>query len=117
MEAGDKVKIRMLRVLNPDVVMDEADYECVILRYDPREERIYLLLKGAALQKISLDAVYSCMILRKNETEKLTGRMKERYISEVGEVLELQIENGVYGEQEWDEGRFVEVDESEGKAE
>lgn len=113
MEAGDKVKVRMMRVLNPDVVMDEEDYECAILRYDPKEERIYLLLKGATLQEISLDAVYSCTILGKNETEKLTGRMKERYISEAGEVVELQIENGVYGEQEWDGGRFVEVDESE----
>lgn len=116
MEKGDKVRVRMQRVLHPEVVMDEAGYECEILRYDSKDERIYLLLKEAALRDISLDAVYSCVILGKDETEKLTGRMKERYISEAGKVLELQIENGIYGEQEWDEYRFV-TDGSGGSAE
>lgn len=100
MKKGSKVELRMRKVLHAAMEMDPKTYFCEILRYDIEQECIYLVLKGNSLSEVSLDAVFQCEIENAEEAEagKLhcTGRVKERYADENGQILKFEIENGFY---------------------
>lgn len=96
MKTGDKATLSMKKTLSPSVVLDEKLYLCVVLRYEPKQQCIYLVLENDLLPAISLDAIYECKIWQQDEELICTGRIKERYYNTYGKILEFEIENGFY---------------------
>lgn len=96
MKTGDKVVLTMTKALLANKQLDEKNYLCEVLRYEPKQECIYLVLENDLLQSISLDAVYDCKIVEGEEERICTGRIKERFYNEYGKILVLEIENGFY---------------------
>ena len=96
MKTGDKVVLTMRKTLLANEQLDEKNYLCEVLRYEPKKECIYLVLENDLLPTISLDAVYECQIQQNEETRICTGRIKERFYNECGKILQLEIENGFY---------------------
>ena len=96
MKTGDKVVLTMKKILLANAELDEKNYLCEILRYEPKRECIYLVLENDLLSAISLDAVYECRIHEGEEARVCTGRIKERFYNEYGKILQLEIENGFY---------------------
>jgi len=96
MKTGDKVVLTMRKTLLANEQLDEKNYLCEVLRYEPKNECIYLVLENDLLPVISLDAVYECKIVEGEEERICTGRIKERFYNEYGKILVLEIENGFY---------------------
>ena len=96
MKTGDKVVLTMRKTLLANEQLDEKNYLCEVLRYEPMNECIYLVLENDLLSAISLDAVYECKIAEGEEERVCTGRIKERFYNECGKILQLEIENGFY---------------------
>lgn len=96
MKQGDYAELTMKKVLCIDSIHDQKIYFCKILRYDVKQECIYLVLENDILTNISLDAIYDCMIQTSEDKTKCSGRVKERYNDEYGQVLKFEIENGFY---------------------
>ncbi|HBA62393.1 MAG TPA: hypothetical protein DCZ20_00890 [Lachnospiraceae bacterium] len=96
MEKGDKVILQMQKSVAENGQIDDRKHSCSILRYDPAKECIYLLLEDTVLTEISLDGIYTCRIRSKEKEYRLNGRIRERYLSEAGKVLEFQVEDGSY---------------------
>lgn len=97
MKTGDKAVLNMRKILLANTELDEKNYLCQVLRYEPKQECIYLVLENDLLPAISLDAVYECKIWEHEDTLVCTGRIKERFYNEFGKILQLEIENGFYG--------------------
>ena len=96
MKTGDKVVLTMKNTLLANEQLDEKNYLCEVLRYEPKRECIYLVLENDLLPTISLDAVYQCKIAEEDGECICTGRIKERYYNEYGKILVLEIGNGFY---------------------
>ena len=96
MKTGDKAVLNMKKTLLVNTVPDEKNYLCEVLRYEPKQECIYLVLENDLLPAVSLDAVYECRIQEQKDTLICTGRIKERYYNAYGKILKLEIENGFY---------------------
>ena len=96
MKKGDRVELKMQKILRRGMVLDDTVYQCEFLQYDEREECLYLLTNSAKLEAFSLDVVYSCEIWTDTERMQCTGRVKERYCQEDGKTLKIEIENGFY---------------------
>lgn len=96
MRIGDKVVLTMKKTLLANGQLDEKNYLCEVLRYEPKRECIYLVLENDLLPVISLDAVYECKIVEGEEERVCTGRIKERFYNEYGKIMVLEIENGFY---------------------
>ena len=96
MKTGDKAVLTMKKVLLANTELDEKNYLCKVLRYEPKQECIYLVLENDLLPAVSLDALYECRIQESEKVLICTGRIKERFYNEYGKILELEIENGFY---------------------
>ena len=96
MKTGDKAVLTMKKVLLANTELDEKNYLCKVLRYEPKQECIYLVLENDLLPALSLDAIYECSIEETEDCIVCTGRIRERYINEFGNILKFEIENGFY---------------------
>lgn len=96
MRQGDLVELMMKKTLCANMEKDEKSYICKILRYDSKCECIYLVLENASITEVTLDAIYDCIIKIGQENVTCTGRIKERYNDEYGQILKFEIENGFY---------------------
>lgn len=96
MYQNDKAELEMKRVLSAGGMLNHKVIECEVIRYDEREECIYLLLENEEVTSVSLDAVYECRIEHGEETVLSQGRIIERYWHENGKIIIYQIENGFY---------------------
>lgn len=100
MYEGNKVELHMEKTVILNVLPDELSHNCKVLRYDPEEDYIRLLLeKDENLQAISLDAKYRCDVTTKTEILSCNGVIKERYHDADGNILIFKIENGFYSTQ------------------
>ena len=96
MKYGDKVKLYMKKSILVDEEKNEKIFDCNVLRYESKEESIYLMLENDELQNISLDAIYECELESQSEYVSCEGTVKERFYNEHGKILKLQIQNGFY---------------------
>ena len=96
MKRGTDAKIKMKKNLCKDVAMDQKVYFCKVLSYDAKQECIFLVLENDLLPALSLDAIYECIIEETEDRIVCTGRIRERYANEFGNILKFEIENGFY---------------------
>ena len=54
--------LKMTSVFLEDEPLDRTEYTCTVSRYDEEGERIYLVMNGEDITRISLDAEYSCTL-------------------------------------------------------
>ncbi len=95
MEKGIKIRLKMKKALSGEELQDVKVYTGEVLRYDKKQECIYLVLEEGALAELSLDSIYQCDLL--DEQPKFcSGRIRERYYDAAGKVLKFEIENGFY---------------------
>lgn len=88
--------LTMKKTLLQTAAIDERAYPCSVLRYDAKQECLYLALEEDPLSSVSLDAVYECHIQEEQRGISCTGRIRERFCHEAGKVLKLELENGFY---------------------
>ena len=96
MRRGDRVELKMKKMLQADGKLDDREYICKVLKYDKSRENFHFDLQSGMLTELSLDAIYECKITSVDTQIKCSGRIKERYRGEEGCVLKFQIENGFY---------------------
>ena len=96
MKTGDKATLSMKKTLSASEALDEKLYLCEVSRYEPKQQCIYLVLENDLLPALSLDAIYECSIEETEDCIVCTGRIRERYINEFGNILKFEIENGFY---------------------
>lgn len=96
MKKGDVAELNMQKMLLSDGEMTISTHNCIVLRYDDKQEYLYLNLKTGNLSDVSLDAVYQCVVKGEYEEISCTGRVTERYHEKEGNVLKMQVENGFY---------------------
>ena len=96
MKRGYRADVKMQKSLCHDLELDGTVYQGELLQYNENKECIYILINSNDLTKISLDAIYVCEIYADTECLQCTGRVKERYCHELGNVLKMEIENGFY---------------------
>ena len=100
---GNKVELKMEKAIIMNSVLDEETHVCKVLRYNPEEDYIRLLLDKEELQVMQLDAKYKCDIITKAEVLTCTGVIKERFRDENGNVMIFKIENGFYSSKNLEE--------------
>ena len=83
--------LKMTSVFLEDEPLDRTEYTW----YDEEGERIYLVMNGEDITRISLDAEYSCTLMAEEELV-CQGRVKERFLDKNGSQLVFGIENGFY---------------------
>ena len=86
----------MKKMLRAGKKVDRNAYVCSVHSYQEQTESLYLLLEEGELTDVSLDAVYECKIREQSCEIQATGRIKERYRSEQGPMMEMRVENGFY---------------------
>lgn len=91
-----KAELTMKKMILEGNELDETIYKCELLKYDTKEECIYLVLSEANITDLSLDGIYRCIIYRENLGMECEGRIIERYINHDGNILKFQIEKGFY---------------------
>ena len=96
MKQGQETRLYMKKQLCTDEVLDTKEYLCSVLSYDLNKECIYLVLESETLSDISLDAIYECQIREEQHRTISTGRIRQRYQNQYGDILEFHIENGFY---------------------
>lgn len=96
MKRGNLATLRMKNMLRGGAATDVSRYSCRIVRFDKKEECIYLILLDGKLEKLSLDAIYYCETQDGEEVISCTGRISERYCSPEGKTVRFKIENGFY---------------------
>ncbi len=96
MKYGDKAELCMRKTILMDGTKDIKRILCSVLKYESKEECIYLVLENDVLQNISLDGIYECKLNTKSEVVSCVGMVKERFYNEHGKVLKFQIKNGFY---------------------
>lgn len=87
--------LKITGVFLEDEPLDRTEYSCTVSRYDEEQERIYLLMEGEDITRISLDAEYSCTLMGEEELT-CQGRVRERFLDKNGSQLVFDIENGFY---------------------
>ena len=90
------VRLRMTKMIRKDGIFDAMEHLCKIIRYNSREELIYLLSGKTELPVYSLDGIYECIIDTKEGCVMCSGTIRERYWSKVGKVIVFRVENGFY---------------------
>ena len=96
MQKGDVAELNMQKMLRSEGKMTVNAHNCIVLRYDDKQEYLYLGLQTGNLGDVSLDAVYQCVIKSEQEAMICTGRVTERYCDKEGNVLKIQVGNGFY---------------------
>ena len=96
MKYGDRAELYMKKSILIEGIKDTKKVDCCVLKYDPKEESIYLLLDSELLENVSLDGLYECKLYTKNEMITCIGTVKERFQNEHGKILKFQIKNGFY---------------------
>lgn len=86
----------MKKMLRAGKKVDGNTYICSVHSYQEQTESLYLLLEEGELTDLSLDAVYECRIWEQSYEIQAVGRIKERYHSAHGQMLEMRVENGFY---------------------
>lgn len=95
-QAGNMAKIQMEKVLRMQDKINENEYDCQVLEYNEKEERLTFLLRSGSLEQLNLDAVYQCRIQQNEECYVCQGTIRERFLDERGKVFVVSIENGFY---------------------
>ena len=88
--------LRMTRVILKDGLFDKISHHCKVIRYDSKEESIYLLAGKTELPSFSLDGIYECVIAAQGGSTACTGTIRERYWSKAGKIVVFRVENGFY---------------------
>ena len=96
MKYGDYAELTMKKAMLAGETIDKNVISCRVLRYDGKQECIYLVLEDAQLTDVSLDSVYECQIQTSEDGMACTGIVRERYYNAFGKILEFQIKNGFY---------------------
>lgn len=96
MENRKPAQLRMKKMLCKGGSVDETIYQCSVLKYDEKAEKLYFVLEEGDLTSLSLEAVYECCIMEESACIRATGRLQERYCSENGKIAKIAIENGFY---------------------
>ena len=91
-----KARIKMKKSLLANGTLDEKFYHCDVIRYEKKEESIYLLLRDENLMDISLDGIYECIIYRGSVGIKCEVRIVERYVNQDEKIVRFQVEKGFY---------------------
>lgn len=91
-----KASLKMKKMILAGGEFDENTYECDVLKYDNKEECIYLVLLEDEIDKISLDGIYRCIICRDGMGMECEGHIAERYTNHEGNVLKFQVTKGFY---------------------
>ena len=100
MGSGNVAVLTMVQPLCKAEKLDRKAYMCKLLAYDSKQAVIKLLLQEAQLQEVSLDALYQCQVQAKEQVVRCVGRIQERYRSNEGPIIELQVKNGFYIDKE-----------------
>lgn len=88
--------LRMTRVVLQEGQFDKSAHHCKVIRYNPEEESIYLMVGKSDITEFSLDGIYECTISCEDGPKWCTGVIRERYWSKIGKVLVFRIQNGFY---------------------
>jgi len=96
MKQGNRVELKMKKMLCTPESIDEKKHLCKVLRYDVKEECIYLMLGNDLLTDISLDALYECEVEGSEGKMHCSGVVKDRYYNEFGKIIKFEIKNGFY---------------------
>ena len=96
MKRGDAAVLVMKKVLCADIEMDKTKYLCEMLTFDEKRKALFLVVANHLLQAFSLDAIYECTIKENDAIISCTGRIKERFCNEYGQVVKFEIKNGFY---------------------
>ena len=96
MYTNKTANLKMQKPLVKTLELDRSIYQCEVLDYDEKSERILLRLKGSNIQKLALNTTYECQILLGDKNVLCTGIIQERYVDERGCILNLRIESGFY---------------------
>lgn len=91
-----KATLWMEKAILAGMEIEQKSYACRLLRYEERQEVLYLELVEGSLTGISLDARYRCQIQEGAQVLRAEGIVKERYRSEEGAVIKFYIQNGFY---------------------
>lgn len=96
MYEGNSAILEMTKILYENAKWDDKLYYCDVLKYEKDSEDIFLLLENDRLQDILLGAEYECKIQDGENKVSCKGIVKERYLSEIGNVLHFHILGGFY---------------------
>lgn len=96
MQVGSMVSLKMDKVLKKGLELDTKEYFCEVVSYDEESQIVLLATENEILQKVSLDAIYTCSETRSDFVVSCKGIIKERYDSEEGSIIKYYIENGFY---------------------
>lgn len=96
MRKGEIAELKMQKMLRAGEDTDTTVHKSIFLRYDDKQECIYLALQEGKLTDISLDGLYQCEMQTETGKQSCIGRIKERYDVGTDAVVKLQIENGFY---------------------
>lgn len=88
--------LRMTRVVLQEGLFDETAHHCKVIRYNPEEECIYLMVGKSDITAFSLDGIYECTIASEDGPKWCSGVIRERYLCKIGKVLVFRIQNGFY---------------------
>lgn len=91
-----KARLKMKKTLLIDGELDENVYECEVLKYDNREECIYLVLVKDEITALSLDGSYRCSLIKEGAAVECEGYITDRYTNHDGNILKFQITKGFY---------------------
>lgn len=91
-----KAILKMKKIILEGAQCDEEIHSCSVLKYDHERDCIYLILGGNAIDQISLDGIYDCMISKGEEKVACEGKIVERYCNQNGNILVFQVEKGFY---------------------
>ena len=96
MYEGDIATLQMQNLLLEQASFDQRVYRCRILQHEKGSEHIHLILEDGILPEMILDAVYECRIMNQAAPVACKGMIKDRCLSEHGQVLHFRIEAGFY---------------------
>ena len=96
MKKGDRVELKMQKVLCAGTAQDDNIYIGHVFQYDEPCECIYIVLQSGELADVSQDAIYNCKIHSEKEQINCIGRIRDRHNGEAGKMLRFEIKNGFY---------------------
>ena len=96
MREKKRATLVMKKMLQAGKKVDGNTYICSVHSYQEQTERLCLLLEEGELTDLSLDGVYECRIWEEAYEIQAVGRIKERYRSAYGPMVEMRVENGFY---------------------
>lgn len=96
MKKGDVIQLKMIKNLYAEGSADETMYKGSILKYDERQQCLFLLIGPERLGKLSLEGIYECEIQSHDADLKCTGVIVERYCGKYGKTVKFKIKNGFY---------------------